>query len=191
MSVAERHRGHLRAARCLAAGNTDPERVAAHLLVVERLADPWVIAGLREAARAARGKGAPGSSVTYLQRALAEPPEPAGLSELLAELGTAQLSAGDGAGYTTLRQAIDQAADPPAAARVALALSRAARTGDNYRHAEDVVVATARGTRRRRARPARRPAHRVGDHQSDRDDPRVPHNRARRGAGRPGGGPWG
>jgi hypothetical protein len=85
MSVAERHRGHLRAARCLAAGSADTERVAAHLLVVERLADPWVVVGLRAAAHTALDKGAPGSSVTYLERALAEPVEPAGLSELLAD----------------------------------------------------------------------------------------------------------
>ncbi len=143
MSVAERHRGHLRAARCLAVGDADPERVAAHLLAVEPMADPWVVARLREAARAARGKGAPRSSVTYLQRALAEPPDATDLSELLGELGTAQLSAGDGAGYTTLRHAVAQAMDPPAAARVALALSRAARAGDSYRSGEDTILAAA------------------------------------------------
>ena len=143
MSAAERHRGHLRAARCLAADNADPETVAAHLLVVEPLAEPWVVAQLREAARTAVAKGAPRSSVAYLRRAISEPAEPAAVSELLAELGTAQLSAGDGAGFATLRQAVDHAPEPAAAARVALAVSRAARSGGSYRHAEDTVVAAA------------------------------------------------
>ena len=143
MSEAERHRGHMQAARCLAADNADPESVAAHLLVVEPLADPWVVARLREAARMAVAKGAPGSSVAYLRRAISEPAEPAAMSELLAELGTAQLSAGDGAGFATLRQAVDHAPDPFAAARVALAVSRAARSGGSYRPAEDTVVAAA------------------------------------------------
>jgi DNA-binding CsgD family transcriptional regulator len=143
MSVAERHRGHLRAARCLATHNADPERVAAHLLAVEPLADQWVVARLREAAQAALGKGAPGATVTYLHRAIAEPVEPTDLPELLVELGTAQISAGDGAGFRTLRQAVDLESDPPAAARVALAVSRAARNGGNYQSAEDTVIAVA------------------------------------------------
>jgi len=58
--------------------------VAAHLLVVEPLADPWVVARLRDAARMAVAKGAPGSSVAYLRRAISEPAEPAAMSELLA-----------------------------------------------------------------------------------------------------------
>jgi DNA-binding CsgD family transcriptional regulator len=141
MSVAERHRGHLSAAHCLAADDADPERVAAHLLTLEPMADPWVVARLREAARAAVGKGAPATAVTYLQRAIAEPVEPTRLSEVLVELGSAQLSAGEGAGFRTLRAAVDQATDPRAAAQVALAVSRAARSGGSYRPAEDTVVA--------------------------------------------------
>jgi hypothetical protein len=61
--------------------------------------------------------------------------------EVLVELGSAQLSAGDGAGFRTLRAAVDHATDPRAAAQVALAVSRAARSGGSYRPAEDTVVA--------------------------------------------------
>ncbi len=141
MSTAERHRGHYRAARCLARENADPERVAAHLLVVERLGDAWVVARLRAAAAAALVKGAPGATITYLRRAVAEPCPASELAELLVALGTAQVTAADGNGYRTLRRAWELTSDPRAAARVALAVSRAARNGGIYRPAQDIVTA--------------------------------------------------
>jgi hypothetical protein len=141
MSAAERHRGHYRAARCLAEESADPERVAAHLLVVERLGDSWVVDRLRAAAAAALAKGAPGATVTYLRRAVAEPCPPAALPELLVELGTAQVTAVDGDGYHTLRSAWKHCSDPHTAGRVALAVSRAARTGGIYRPAQEIVLA--------------------------------------------------
>ena len=144
MSAAERHRGHLQAARCLAAQAADPERVGAHLLAVEPLGDTWVVARLRAAAAAALAKGAPRTGVTYLRRALAEPPVPADRPALLVELGEAQLHAADGDGHATLRQAWELTSEPLAAARVALVISRASRGGGSYRPAEQIVVAAVR-----------------------------------------------
>ena len=141
MSAAERHRGHLRAARCLADEGAGAERVAAHLLAVERLGDPWVVARLRAAAAAAVAKAAAGAAVTYLRRAVVEPAPCTDLPELLVDLGTAQLSAGDGDGNRTLRAAWESATDPVAAGRVALAVSRVWRSGGSYRPAEEVVTA--------------------------------------------------
>jgi DNA-binding CsgD family transcriptional regulator len=140
MSPAERHRGHLRAARYLAGQDADPEQVGAHLLAVEPLGDPWVVARLRAAAAAALVKAAPQACVTYLRRALAEPPAPADRPTLLIELGEAQLRAADGDGHRTLRKAWELTTDPRAAARVALAVSRASRGGGNYRSAEQIVI---------------------------------------------------
>ena len=144
MNAAERHRGHLQAARCLAAQAADPERVGAHLLAVEPLGDAWVVARLRAAAAAALAKGAPRTGVTYLRRALAEPPVPADRPALLVELGEAQLHAADGDGHATLRQAWELTSEPLAAARVALVISRASRGGGSYRPAEQIVVAAVR-----------------------------------------------
>ncbi len=145
MSVAERHRGHLQAARCLTAVGADPERVAAHLLALERLGDPWVATRLRTAAAAALAKGAPDTAVAYLQRAVAEPAAPADMAGTLVELGTAQLGANRPEGFATLRRVATETTDPVLAARAALAASHAARNGDSYGAVEDIVVAAATG----------------------------------------------
>lgn len=141
MSAAELHRGHRCAARWLAAEGADPESVAAHLLATERLADGWVVARLRAAAAAAATKGAPAAAVTYLRRAVDEPPEPEDLPAVLGELGTAQVRAARREGLDTLQEAWRRAPDPIAAGRIALALSHAVRSGASYRPADEMVRA--------------------------------------------------
>ncbi len=170
MSAAEQHRGHDRAARCLAADGADPERVAAHLLATEHLADGWVVERLRAAADAATAKGAPKAAVTYLRRAMDEPPDPAIRPELLLHLGMAQIQAADGDGFATLRDAWRLTPDPVAAGRVALiAVARAAvggqlrsrrRDGPRRAHRAGGHRPGPRGRARHRARARR--AHRVG-----------------------------
>jgi hypothetical protein len=59
MPSAERLAGHQRAARELAADGAPAEAVAAHLLQLEPLRDPWVVARLREAAADGLAAGAP------------------------------------------------------------------------------------------------------------------------------------
>jgi DNA-binding CsgD family transcriptional regulator/tetratricopeptide (TPR) repeat protein len=90
LAPVERDMGHARAARLLGEAGADPERVAAHLLLVPPAADPEVVATLREAARHAGARGASDSAVAYLRRALAEPPPDAERAELLLELGSAE-----------------------------------------------------------------------------------------------------
>jgi DNA-binding CsgD family transcriptional regulator/tetratricopeptide (TPR) repeat protein len=90
LSPVERDMGHARAARLLGEAGADPERVAAHLLLVPPAADPEVVATLREAARHAGARGASDSAVAYLRRALAEPPPDAERADLLLELGSAE-----------------------------------------------------------------------------------------------------
>lgn len=135
MSPAERHRGHLEAARRLAVEEAGPERVAGHLLVTERLGDPWVVEVLREAARAAIGKGAPSTAVAYLRRALAEPPEPPARIETRVELGAAQLDVTAPEAFRTLSEALQTAADAAARARIAVLASRGARSVSDFRAA--------------------------------------------------------
>lgn len=131
----ERHHGHLGAARRLHAEGADPERVAGHLMVIERLGDPWVVAVLREAARSALRKGAPSTAVAYLRRAVAEPPGPATRADTRIELGTAQLAVSASDGFATLSEALALAPDAATHARVALVASRAARSVSDFRTA--------------------------------------------------------
>jgi predicted ATPase len=73
-SPSARSASHERAARMLAAEDAPAERVAAHLLATEPYGSEWACDRLRDAARQAVLRGAPDASVTYLRRALEEPP---------------------------------------------------------------------------------------------------------------------
>ena len=90
LTPAERAAGHRRAAELLAAEDAPLERVAAHLLASEPRGSEWVCDRLREAAREAVPRGAPDASVTYLRRALDEPPSPEERPAVLLELGLAE-----------------------------------------------------------------------------------------------------
>ncbi len=95
---------HARAARLLSEGGAARDAVAGHLLRSEPAGDPWAAAELRAAAAAALGRGAPGSAVSYLRRALAEPPPESERDGLTLELGRAQLRADDVDGIATLTE---------------------------------------------------------------------------------------
>ncbi len=124
MPSAERLAGHQRAARELAADGAPVESVAAHLLQLEPLRDPWVVARLREAAADALAAGAPQAAARYLDRALAEPPGADERIDVLTELGEALSQAGSSAGFDLLQQALDLAGDPRRRDRIALSLAR-------------------------------------------------------------------
>ncbi len=107
MSTVEGALAHERAARVLAAGGASAERVAAHLLASPARGEEWVIETLRRAARSALGKGAAESAVTYLARALVEPPPPEHRAELLLELGRAEALTSGTAAIEHLREAYE------------------------------------------------------------------------------------
>jgi DNA-binding CsgD family transcriptional regulator len=90
LTPAARSAGHARAARLLADEDAAPERVAAHLLASEPRGSDWACDRLRDAAREAVPRGAPDASVTYLRRALEEPPSPDRRPAVLLELGLAE-----------------------------------------------------------------------------------------------------
>ena len=142
MTPGERHHGHLGAARRLHAERADPERVAGHLMVTERLRDPWVVAALREAADSARRKGASSTAVAYLRRAVAEPPDPATRADTRIELGTAQLAVSAPDGFATLSEVLALAPDAATRARVALVASRAGRSVSDFRTAARFLAAS-------------------------------------------------
>ena len=87
---AARSAGHERAAQLLDGEDSAPERVAAHLLESEPRGSAWICDRLRSAAHEAIPRGAPDASVTYLRRALEEPPSPDSRPAVLLELGLAE-----------------------------------------------------------------------------------------------------
>ena len=87
----ERGLAHARAAGILAAGGASAERVAAQLAQAEPAGEPGRVELLRRVAADALGRGAPAAAVTWLGRALVEPPPPADRAAVLLELGSAEL----------------------------------------------------------------------------------------------------
>ena len=132
---------HLDAAHRLFSEGAGPERVAAHLLLGRAEGSEWVVRQLRAAAREARGRAAPQSAVRYLQRALAEPPEPECLSDVLAELGAAEGAAGLATAPEHLEQAMAASGDPYRRAELALQHGHALYNEGRYERAASVYDA--------------------------------------------------
>jgi DNA-binding CsgD family transcriptional regulator len=126
LSTQERAGYHERAARLLTGAGKATERIAVHLLATRPGGDPETVNTVRQAAKGASNRGAPDVAVTYLQRALAEPPSPELEPVLVHELGRAALSAGElGMAIERLRQATRDLADARLRAEAANALGSA------------------------------------------------------------------
>ena len=97
LSAADRASLHARAAELLRGRAAGPERIALHLLHTPPAGDAGVTIELRDAASLALRRGAPTAAVALLRRALAEPPPPAEVAELLLALGEAEYTVGHGA----------------------------------------------------------------------------------------------
>jgi DNA-binding CsgD family transcriptional regulator/tetratricopeptide (TPR) repeat protein len=124
LTLLERADAHTRAARLLAAAQAEPERVAAHLLLVPPASDCVAVDNLREAARRARAGGASENAVAYLRRALAEPPAADDRVNLLLELGSAEGLVDGQAAAEHLREAHLLIDEPRSRAEVAILLGR-------------------------------------------------------------------
>jgi DNA-binding CsgD family transcriptional regulator len=124
LTHAARSSGHREAARLLAGEDAARERVAAHLLSAEPAGSDWVCDRLREAAREALPRGAPDASVTYLSRALEEPPPEDGRPAVLLELGLAEALTLDlESAIEHLRRGVETTRDTPARLYAARMLS--------------------------------------------------------------------
>ena len=121
----ERELQHARAARILDDAGADPAQVATHVLGIPRRGDAWVVGVLREAARSAQRRGAVDNAVSYLQRALDEPPRADDRAELLYELGVSESLTNGPAAAEHLYDAYEATADPALRAQTAYVLSRA------------------------------------------------------------------
>jgi DNA-binding CsgD family transcriptional regulator len=126
LSALEREARHSQAAQLLRAAGRPAEIVAAHAIVLPPSGQGWVVESLHDAARIAAQRGAVVSAVSYLRRAVDEPPEPAQQSQIVLELGMAEVMAIDPApatehlwaAYATLEH------EPLVRARIAEILSR-------------------------------------------------------------------
>ncbi len=113
------------AARLLAAEGAPTDRVAAHLLLCEPYGERWTVDALRLAAQEALVCGAPDAAVSYLRRALAEPPPRECRLELLTELGRAEALVPIDNDFAALREALALAADQGVRAKIGLTLALA------------------------------------------------------------------
>jgi DNA-binding CsgD family transcriptional regulator len=111
LSTYDRAAAHARAAELLRARGAAPERIALQLLHAPPAADANVVSELRLAAEHARERGAPATAAVLLLRAVAEPPEPALLGEVLFELGRVELATGAPDAAEHLQQAHRRAGD--------------------------------------------------------------------------------
>ena len=136
---AERDRAHRCAARLLHADVAPPGQVAAHLMRVRPAGDGWVVARLREAARAAMDSGAPQAAADLLDRALAEPPPPEQRAAVLRQAARAEVTAGRQRAFVLLEEALRVAAGPRQRAEIALEVAEAYAALFRWVDAVDVI----------------------------------------------------
>jgi class 3 adenylate cyclase/tetratricopeptide (TPR) repeat protein len=122
LSLVERESRHRRAAEILEEAGASPERVAGHLLLSAPDGDRWAADVLRDAAR--RSHVTADVAVSYLRRALAEPPDQATRGAVLAELGFAEALVNGPAAVEHLREALTSIEPGPRRAQVAEQLGR-------------------------------------------------------------------
>jgi DNA-binding CsgD family transcriptional regulator len=125
MLPGERSDRHLAVARLLDESGAPAERVATHLLQSAASGEVRWVSVLRRAATDAEQRGAPAAAVTYLRRALDEPPPDTERAELLCELGRWELNGGEyESSQAHLLEALAAPADRAVHARAATWLGR-------------------------------------------------------------------
>ena len=139
-----RRRQHARAATILAGRGASEERVAAQIVESEPAGDPVRVELLRRVAAAALARGAPAAASAWLRRALAEPPRPEDMADVLLALGSAEVRLGSTDAADHLTEAVELADEPallgPAARQLALALSVSGRTDQSVDVLESAIA---------------------------------------------------
>ncbi len=124
LSPAQRELMHGRAAEELRGAGASADQVASHLLSMPRRGQEWIVDVLTEAARAAARRSAPESAVTYLTRALEEPPPAERRGEILLELGVSGTNTYAPLALEHLREAYELLDDPRTRGQAAFLLAR-------------------------------------------------------------------
>jgi DNA-binding CsgD family transcriptional regulator len=138
--AAWRAQQHGRAADLLTRDQVPVDKVAMHLLHAPRAASPETVEILRRAAARARSQGAPQSAVTYLRRALEEPPAAAVRAGVLSELAHAETAIGDPGATDRLREALLLISDVRGRAEILLDLGWAEHHAGRFRAAADAFA---------------------------------------------------
>ncbi|SHN42206.1 AAA ATPase domain-containing protein [Cryptosporangium aurantiacum] len=126
LPAGERAARHAGAARLFAGEDADPELVALHLLRTEPARDPATVETLCVAAERAGQRGALESSVSFLRRALAEPPpDRRGEADVRSRLGLALAVGVEPEAPDLLATAVELAPSDDQRARIALSGARA------------------------------------------------------------------
>jgi DNA-binding NarL/FixJ family response regulator len=133
---------HARAAGLLRDRGAAPEEVAAQLLACERRGDREAVETLVEAAASSLAKGAPRSAVTYLTRALREPPPDDLRTAVLEPLLTALYRVADHAAWGEIEGDVTAQLerDPSLRSRWAIPLALAMATAGRFEDAVSVLV---------------------------------------------------
>jgi DNA-binding SARP family transcriptional activator/tetratricopeptide (TPR) repeat protein len=121
---AERGLDHERAAALLTGRGASAEQVAAHLLLAPTRGDQATVDVLRAAAGKAADRGATDSAVTYLRRALDEPPDSTVRPMVLLEVGRQEAQVDGRAGIEHLVAAYEHVTDPELQVRIATAIAQ-------------------------------------------------------------------
>ena len=106
LSLTERGLEHARAAAVMVEQGASDEQIAAQLLMTAPRGEAWVVERLRAAAAAAVAEGSADGAVSYLRRALEEPPPTAERPQLLLELGMAEALTSGPEAVVHLREAL-------------------------------------------------------------------------------------
>ncbi|MDX6585832.1 MAG: hypothetical protein QOI31_305 [Solirubrobacterales bacterium] len=141
LPLARRESLHASAATLLRAGGAKAGEVAHHLLDAPRIGARETVSTLREAASEAVAGGAPEAAVTYLLRALAEPPSADVQAGLRYELGMAGWLAGRDPGVLIddLRAGLNGAWSPSERATRSISVARAVASFGDVPQAFEVL----------------------------------------------------
>ncbi|WP_211768434.1 AfsR/SARP family transcriptional regulator [Kutzneria sp. CA-103260] len=131
--------GHARAAELLYADGAPPEQVATHLLLADPGPGQWRVEVLREAARAARGRGLPETGTRYLRRALREPTSTKQRGDVILDLGADEMLSDPDAAARRLALALPRLTDPLTRGRAASLLADALFAAYRHEQAMDVL----------------------------------------------------
>ncbi len=102
------------------------ERVPLHLQKAPAAGEPWVVEVLRDAARRSLAHADPATAVSFLRRALEEPPDPEMRAAVLAELAHAEVQAGEPTALERFDLALEMQDDERERAGLLLARGQAA-----------------------------------------------------------------
>lgn len=130
----------IRAATLLSDAGVPAEDVAAHLLPLSKIEEPWMAEILREAGRSAAKRGSPGAAARYFTRVLAFD---MGNLEVLVELADALALVEPAAAAGLLERALQLADGPQARAPIAVKLSAASVTAGEAGRAMEVLSSVA------------------------------------------------